>query len=146
MKIVIDGDACPSISLIENIAKKHDIPVLIYCDIHHYIFSTYSEVKVVDDGFNSVDMYVVNATEKNDIVVSQDYGVAAIALGKDAKVINPKGYIYTNENIDRLLEERHIAQVIRRGGGRLKGPRKRSKEDDDRLLNNLRKLIEQCRM
>ncbi|MGL4773185.1 MAG: YaiI/YqxD family protein [Clostridium sp.] len=143
MKIIIDGDACPSISLIENEAKKYDIPVLIYCDIHHFIFSTYSEVKVVDDGFNSVDMYVVNSTSKGDIVVSQDYGVAAIALGKGAKVINPKGYIYTNQNIDRLLEERHIAQTIRRGGGRLKGPKKRSKEDEDRLLRNLRKLIEE---
>lgn len=142
MKIVIDGDACPSISLIEEEAKKHEIPVLIYCDIHHFIHSDYSEVKVVDGGFNNVDMYVVNVTTKGDIVVSQDFGVAAIALGKGAMVINPKGYIYTNDNIDRLLEERHIAQVIRRGGGRLKGPKKRSNDDEVRLIKNLRRLIE----
>ena len=145
MKIVIDGDACPSISLIEIEAKNNDIPLLIYCDIHHFIQSSYAEVKVVDGGFNNVDMYVVNATSNGDIVVSQDFGVAAIALGKGAKVINPKGYIYTNDNIDRLLEERHIAQVIRRGGGRLKGPKKRNKEDEDRLVKNLKRLISECK-
>lgn len=145
MKIIIDGDACPSISLIELEAKENNIPMIIFCDIHHAIFSTYAEVKIVDGGFQNVDMYVVNNTSKGDIVVSQDYGVAAIALGKGAKVINPKGYIYTNENIDRLLEERHIAQTIRKGGGRLKGPRKRNREDDEKLIRNLRKLIEECK-
>ena len=141
MKIIIDGDACPSIPIIENIAEENNIPVLIYCDIHHYINSDYSEVKVVDSGFQSVDMYVVNNTVNGDIVVTQDYGVAAMCLPKEASVINPKGYIYTNNNIDRLLEERHISQKIRRAGGRTNNPKKRSKEDEERLINNLKKLI-----
>ena len=141
MKIIIDGDACPSIPIIENIAEENNIPVLIYCDIHHYINSEYSEVKVVDSGFQSVDMYVVNNTVNGDIVVTQDYGVAAMCLPKGASVINPKGYIYTNNNIDRLLEEIHISQKIRRAGGRTNNPKKRSKEDEERLISNLKKLI-----
>lgn len=143
MKIIIDGDACPSIPIIESIARDNGIEVLIYCDINHFIRSDYSTVKVVDSGFQSVDMYVVNNTREYDIVVTQDYGVAALCLPKKADVINPKGYIYSEKNIDRLLEERHISQKIRKAGGRTPNPKKRSKEDEERLINNLKKLI--CR-
>lgn len=141
MKIIIDGDACPSIPIIENIARKYNVEVLIFCDFNHYIHSNYSQVKVVDSGFQSVDMHVVNNTSENDIIISQDYGVAAMCLPKKAYVINPKGYIYSENNIDRLLEERHISQRIRRGGGKTPNPKKRSKEDDERLAANLEKII-----
>jgi uncharacterized protein YaiI (UPF0178 family) len=142
MKIIIDGDACPSISIIEKIAKEHKIEVLIFCDINHYINSEYSTVKIVDSGFQNVDMYVINNTEKDDIVITQDYGLAAMCLPKGAKVINPKGYIYTDKNIDRLLEERHLSQKIRRGGGRTPNPKKRSSDDEAKLVENLKKLID----
>lgn len=142
MKIIIDGDACPGISIIEKVAITRNIPVKLYCDIHHFIQSDYIDVKIVDSGFQSVDMYVMNEAKSGDIVVSQDYGVAAICLSKKACVINPKGYIYNEDNIQRLLEERHISQKIRRGGGKTSNPKKRTKEDDIRLENNLIKLIE----
>ena len=142
MKIIIDGDACPGISIIEKVAKNHEVPVKIYCDIHHFIQSDYSEVKIVDSGFQSVDMYVMNETKEGDIIVSQDYGVAAICLSKKAKVINPRCYRYNEENIDRLLEERHISQKIRQSGGRTSNPKKRTQEDNLRLEKNLIKLIE----
>lgn len=142
MRIIVDGDACPGISIIENIAKKYSLELIVFCDIHHYIMLDHGEVKVVDSGFQSVDMYVVNYTKKNDVVISQDYGVAAICLGKGAFVLNPKGYIYTEENIDRMLEERHLSQKIRRAGGRTSNPKKRTKDDDIRLEKNLIKVIE----
>ena len=141
MKIIIDGDACPGISIIEKIAKNHEIPVIIYCDINHFIQSDYSEVKIVDSGFQSVDMYVMNETKEGDIIVSQDYGVAAICLSKKSKVINPKGFIYDEKNIDRLLEERHMSQKIRRGGGKTFNAKKRTEEDNLRLEKNLIKLV-----
>lgn len=142
MRIIVDGDACPGISIIENIAKEYGLELIVFCDINHYIYLEYGEVKVVDSGFQSVDMYVVNICKERDIVITQDYGVAAIALGKGAYVINPKGYYYNQENIDRLLEERHISQKIRRAGGRTNNPKKRTKEDDIRLEKNIIKLIE----
>ena len=142
MKIIIDGDACPGISIISKIAKNYNLELIVYCDIHHYINLDYGVVKVVDSGFQSVDMYVVNECKSDDVVISQDYGVAAICLGKKAHLINPKGYYYTEENIDRMLEERHMSQKIRRAGGRTSNPKKRTKEDDLRLERNLIKLIE----
>lgn len=142
MKIIIDGDACPSISKIENLAKEYAIEVNIFVDIHHYIQSDYSKVIVVDSGFQSVDMYVVNNSKDGDIVITQDYGVAAMCLPRGSTVISPKGRIYSEENIDLLLEQRHVSQKIRKAGGRFKGPKKRSFEDEERLLNNLKAIIE----
>ena len=141
MKIIIDGDACPSISKIELIGKKYGIPVEIFCDINHYIVSDYAKVSVVDSGFQSVDMYVINNTKKDDIVVTQDFGVAALCLPKGAKVVNTNGQIYTNDNIDMLLEKRHISQKIRRAGGRMKGPKKRKSSDDKKFLENIEEII-----
>ena len=54
----------------------------------------------------------------------------------------PKGYIYNNENIGAMLEQRHLNQRIRRGGGRIQSSKKRTKEDDMRLYKNLIYLID----
>lgn len=137
MRIIIDGDACPGISIIEKVAKIYKVEIIIFCDINHFIQSDYSTVKIVDMGFQSVDMYVINETKENDIVISQDYGIAAICLGKNAEVINPKGYIYNKGNIDTLLDLRYISQKIRRSGGRSANQKKRTYEDDKRLEKNL---------
>ena len=141
MKIIIDGDACPSIPFIENKAKECKVDVVIFCDIDHFIQSEYSTVKVVDSGFQSVDMYIANEVKKGDIVITQDYGVAAMCLFKAKGILNPSGYIYTEENIDKLLQDRHRNQKIRKGGGRTLNPRKRTKEDEKRLIDNLEKII-----
>ena len=141
MKIIVDGDACPGISIIEKLAKEYNIELIVYCDIHHYISLNYGEVRVVDSGFQSVDMKVSNICRENDIVISQDYGVAAICLGKKAKVLSPKGYIYDDDNIESLLEQRHINQKIRRSGGRTQNSKKRTAEDDERLYKRLLYLI-----
>ena len=141
MKIIVDGDACPGISIIENLAKKYEVELIVYCDIHHFITLDYGEVRIVDSGFQSVDMKVSNECKNKDIVVSQDYGVAAICLGKRSSVISPKGYIYSNDNIGDLLEQRHISGKIRRAGGKTQNAKKRTREDDERLRKNLTYLV-----
>ncbi|HBC97177.1 MAG TPA: YaiI/YqxD family protein [Clostridium sp.] len=141
MKILVDADACPAKDIIEDVAKKNNVPVKMYCDLNHVLNSDYSTVEYVDSGFQSVDMSLINDTRKGDIVVSQDYGVAAMALGKGAYAISPKGYIYDDSNIDKLLFERHISSKVRRSGGRTCNPKKRTKKDDCRLEENLLKLI-----
>ena len=141
MKIIVDGDGCPGVPLIEKIDKEYRLELIIYCDIHHFITVNYGEVRVVDSGFQSVDMKVVNECNSGDIIISQDYGVAAICLGKKARVISPKGYIYTNKNIDSMLEQRHLSQKIRKGGGKTPNAKKRTIEDDNRLQKNLLYLI-----
>lgn len=140
-KILIDGDACPSIKLIEECAKKYDIKVTIITDTSHNIISEYSKVIVVDKSSQSADIKLVNVVNKGDIVISQDYGVAAIILAKNAYCISPMGLIFTNENIDSLLLNRHINQKLRASGKHVKGPSKRTKEDDKNLIDSLERII-----
>lgn len=74
--------------------------------------------------------------------MTQDYGVAAMALGKSAKALNQNGLVFSARNIDRLLMERHMGQKIRRGSGRTKGPGKRTREDGERFEKAFIRLSE----
>lgn len=77
MQIFVDADACPVIDIIEKIAREYHIPVILICDTNHVLFSDYSEVIVVGAGTDAVDYKLISICHKGDIVVSQDYGVAA---------------------------------------------------------------------
>lgn len=86
--IYVDADACPVVKQIENVAKSHNIPVTLFCDTNHVLQSDYSEVKIIGAGADAVDFALVNSCRAGDIVVTQDYGVAAMALARGACVIN----------------------------------------------------------
>ena len=88
MKIFVDADACPVVGIVEELAKKYTIPVTLLCDTNHVISSDYSEVIVVGAGADAVDYKLISMCHKGDMVVSQDYGVAAMALGKGAYAIH----------------------------------------------------------
>ncbi|WP_035288790.1 YaiI/YqxD family protein [Clostridium sp. KNHs214] len=142
MRILVDADACPGRDIIERAAKESQVEVIMFCDLNHVIKSSYSKVIYVDSGFQSVDMKLANEAQKGDIVVTQDFGVATMALSKRAYAIGPKGYIYNDDNIDKLLFERHISSKVRRAGGKTSNAKKRSAEDDKRFYENLKFLIE----
>ena len=144
MHIYVDADACPVIAIIENKAQKYNVAVTLLCDTNHVLTSAYSEVVVVGAGADAVDYKLINICQKGDIVVSQDYGVAAMALGKGAYAIHQSGKWYTNDNIDRMLMERHLNKKARRSSNKahLNGPKKRTKEDDERFAESFEKLIQ----
>ena len=131
MRVFVDADACPVVGIIEKVAREHNVPVTLLCDTNHVLSSDYSEVIVVGAG-------------AGDIVVSQDYGVAAMALGKGAYAIHQSGKWYTNENIDQMLMERHLNKKARRASRKnhLKGPRKRTSEDNERFRESFEKMIQ----
>lgn len=142
MRILVDADACPVIRLVEKIAKAYEIPVVLLCDTNHVLESDYSEIKVIGAGMDAVDFALVGMCSKGDIVVTQDYGVAAMILGKGAYGIHQSGKWYTNENIDQMLMERHINKKARRASGKhhLKGLAKRTEVDDLRFAESFEKL------
>jgi len=133
MKILVDADACPVKDIIVRIARKRDIPVTMVIDTAHELNDGYSTVVTVDKGPDSVDFKLMGLLSEGDVVVTQDYGLAAMALGKSARAINQNGLVYTNKNIGQLLTERHVSAQIRRAGGRTKGPAKRTKEADEKF-------------
>ena len=143
MKIFVDADACPVVRIVENIAKKYQLPVTLLCDTNHVLASDYSEVMIVAAGADAVDFKLISLCSQGDIVVTQDYGVAAMALGKKAYAIHQSGKWYTDENIDQMLMERHLAKKARRGSSKnhLKGPHKRTTEDDLRFAESFEKLL-----
>ncbi|HAX74084.1 MAG TPA: hypothetical protein DCY20_11215, partial [Firmicutes bacterium] len=96
---------------------------------------------VVSTGADSVDFKLVNLVKPNDIVITQDYGLAAMVLSKNAYVINQNGMIYSHHNIDELLHSRHMVKKIIKSGGRVKGPKKRTKELDDQFVKGFEQLI-----
>ena len=141
MQILVDADACPVKEIIVRLAREKKIPVTMIIDTSHQLADGYSRVITVDKGVDSVDFALMSLLTRNDAVVTQDYGLAAMALGKGARAINQNGLIYTNDNIDRLLMERHIGGKIRRSGGRTKGPKKRTKADNEKFEVAFKKLL-----
>lgn len=142
MRILVDADACPVKEIIVRLAKKRNVPVTMLIDTSHQLNDGYSKVITVDKQADSVDFALVGLLTREDIVVTQDFGLAAMVLGKGAQAVNQNGMVYTDANIDKLLMERHIGAKVRRGGGRSKGPAKRTKEDDERFEAVFSKMLD----
>lgn len=142
MKILVDADSCPVKDIIIKIAKSKDIPVVMVSDYAHEIRSHYATVIRVDKGRDSADLALINNTKENDIVVTQDYGVATLALSKKAKAIGNSGLIFNNDNIESLLMQRHISAQERKKNKRFSKIPKRTKEDDIKFENNLKFLLQ----
>lgn len=143
MKILVDADACPVVRQVEKIAKKYNISVILLCDTNHILSSDYSEIKVIGAGADAVDLALANLCSRGDVAVTQDYGVAALVLGKGGYAIHQSGKVFTNDNIDGLLMERHIHKKARMASSKnhLKGPKKRTKEDDLRFESAFESLL-----
>lgn len=142
-RVLVDADACPVVRIVERVAKAYGVPVTLLCDTNHVLVSADSEVKVIGAGADAVDFALINLCRSGDIVVTQDYGVAAMALGKGARAIHQSGRLYTQDDIDQMLMERHLARKARMGKGKhhLKGPKKRTKKDDEAFEAAFEELV-----
>lgn len=148
MTIFIDGDGCPVVDLTIKCAKSHNIPCTILCDYCHVFNKEYAKTITVSKGADAVDFAIVNMLSNGDIVITQDYGLAAMCLAKRAKVLSQNAMEYTNENIDSLLLSRHTTKTIRMGGksviraNKLKGNPKRTAQQDIDFFNKLNEILD----
>lgn len=142
MRIIVDADACPVKNIIDIEAKKRNIPVIMVSNINHNITSDYAEVIWVDDTAEAADFAIINMLQPEDLVVTQDYGLASLVLGKKAQAISPLGMVYDLNNIDSLLMQRHINAKARKAGIKTSNPKKRKGIDDEKFKNNFNKLID----
>lgn len=141
MRILIDADGCPVVDVTVSLARRYHVPCIILCDTSHVFHKEGAETITVSKGADSVDFALVNLLKKGDIVVTQDYGLAAMCLAREAIPISQDGMVYSAFNIDSLLLARHTARKIRTSGGRLKGPSKRRPEQNDAFAAALTPLI-----
>ena len=141
IEILVDADGCPVVDETITVAKRFSVPVTLITDTAHIMNREGAKTITVEKGSDSADFRLVNLVKRGDIVITQDYGLAAMALAKGAHILNQNGSRYTNDNIDGLLMSRHIGKKIRRAGGRTKGPSKRTREQDERFIEALERLL-----
>ncbi len=141
MKILVDADACPRsvLHICMELGRKHNIPVWTVASFDHRIESDHPIV--VGDDPQEADIKIMNLTETGDVVITGDWGLAAMVLGKGAISLSPTGKEFHQEKMEFLLEEREAKAKLRRGGGRTKGPKKRTSGEDERFASCLEKIL-----
>ena len=141
MRVLIDADGCPVVDIAITCARRRNVSVILVCDTAHEFQRDGAETIVVSQGADSADFRLVNLLERGDLVITQDYGLAAMCLAKCAIPISQDGMVYDSNNIESLLNARYIAKKIRMAGGRLKGSAKRTSAQDERFAKALHALL-----
>lgn len=141
MRVLIDADGCPVVRIAVKCAEKHGVPVTLVCDFAHLFDLPGVEVVTVSKGADSADFRLVSMLRPGDLVITQDYGLAAMALARRADVISQNGLIYTDDNIDSLLLARHTSRKLRSAGVRMKGPARRTREQDEAFLKTMERFM-----
>jgi uncharacterized protein YaiI (UPF0178 family) len=141
MKIMVDADACPKsvLQICMSIGHQYGVQVWTVASFNHSIDSDHPVI--VGNDPQEADIKIINMTEEGDIIVTQDWGLAAVVLGKGAKCLSPAGREFRPDKIQFLLEEREIKSKLRRSGVRTKGPKKRTVDDDRRFETCLERIL-----
>ncbi|MEY8560682.1 YaiI/YqxD family protein [Jeotgalicoccus halotolerans] len=144
MKVIIDADACPVKDIVIKETKDENIEVVLVSSLSHFSsreLDSHVRAIYVDAGPDAADYKIVQLAEAGDVIVTQDYGLASLLLPKGCKVLHHTGFEYNKMNMDHLLETRHMSSVIRRGGGRTKGPKALSQEDKNLFLKAFQEVL-----
>ena len=142
MKVLIDADACPVVPIAVALCRHYRIPCTLLCDTAHRIEQDGATTLTFDKGSDSVDFALANRVCSGDLVITQDYGLASMCLARGARVLHQDGWEYTEWNIDALLLQRHESRKFRSAGGRTKGPKKRTAEQDRSFSTALETILQ----
>ncbi len=142
MKIYVDADGCPVVDEAVEIAKNHKLEIIIVKNYSHEITDSYATVVSVDISRDSADFYIVNRIKKGDIIITQDYGLAAMCLSKEAIPISQNGLVFSTNNIDGMLNRRHLHQQLRKQNKYYGKAKKRNSESDREFERSLKRLVE----
>lgn len=144
MKIYVDADACPVKDIIISEATNANIPIILVTSFSHFSNADQPlgvETIYVDSGADAADYRIMKLAATGDIIVTQDYGLASLGLAKGCIVLHHKGFSYTNENIDDLLQTRYLSAMARKSGKRTKGPKPMTSEDKEKFRELFKKII-----
>lgn len=144
MKIFIDGDGSPVKNDVIELAEKFSIFVTVVTSVDHYTDKQYPpfvSFVYVDKGLDSADFKIVGLIQKGDILITQDYGLASLVLGKNVRILHQSGLEFTQENIGNMLEQRYYSAKIRKAGGRTKGPKAYTADDRQAFRKALSKIL-----
>jgi len=142
MKLLIDADGCPVTREAVSLCRRYALPCLLLCDTAHEFCLEGAQTLVFDKGADSVDYALLSRLAPGDIVITQDYGLASMCLAKQARVLHQDGWEYTTDNMDALLFQRHESRRYRASGGRTKGPKRRTAQQNAAFCAALKQLIQ----
>lgn len=145
MKIFIDGDGSPVKDATIEVALVYSLEVVIVTSIDHYSLKEYPKnvsFVYVDKGADAADYKIVQLIKSDDLLVTQDYGLASLVLPKGACVLHQLGYQYTAATIDGLLEQRYFSAKVRKSGGHTKGPKAFTAENREIFKEKLIEVLE----
>ncbi len=141
MKVIIDADACPITKIATKICSDNNIECILVCDDSHVITDDYAKVIVVEKSSDSADYKIVSLTKETDIVLTNDYGLSALALARKCVVMDFNGKLISEFLIDSMLAQRAFSAKLRKSKVRVKGPKKRSADLDEKFKINFTKLV-----
>jgi len=144
MKIYVDADACPVKDVVISEGRKANIAVILVTSFSHFSNAEQPlgvETIYVDSGADAADYRIMKLAEAGDIIITQDYGLASLGLAKGNIVLHHKGFRYTNENIDQLLQTRYFSAMARKSGKRTKGPKPFTAEDREQFRTLFKEVI-----
>ncbi|MCZ0701982.1 uncharacterized protein YaiI (UPF0178 family) [Natronobacillus azotifigens] len=144
MNIYVDADACPMNDIIIELGLANNLSIYLVKSYNHYSLQEYPtgvDTIYVDTGKEAADYRILSMANDGDLIVSQDYGLAALAIAKNCLVIHPKGFAYNKGNIDQLLASRYQSAQARKQGIRTKGPKALTESDKQKFTSLLTKII-----
>lgn len=136
-QLLIDADCCPVVNIAIEVALEYGVATTLFVDTAHYMEREHAVTITVPKGPDAVDFKIVNTLQKGDMVITNDYGLAALCIAKRAYVLTANGRELDGTNIDQLLNIRYEAAKFRKSGGRTKGPKKRTTENDEKFKRRL---------
>lgn len=143
-KIWIDADACPKAIKELTFKTSFRLKIPLFLVANSYLTIPHNDLIrliIVDKGTDVADQYIVDHVEKNELVITADIPLAAKVVEKGAVAINPRGEIYTEENIGEILSMRDFMKDLRDGGLVTGGPSAFSAKDTEQFANSINKLL-----
>ncbi|VAX12703.1 Protein YaiI [hydrothermal vent metagenome] len=144
MKIWVDADACPVVikDILFRAAQRTGIPLTLVAN-HLLRIPSSQHIKFlkVMPGFDVADNEIVQRLEAGDLVITSDIPLAAEVIEKGAMALNPRGELYSGENIRSLLNMRDFMDTLRSSGINTGGPAALSQSDRQAFANHLDKIL-----
>ena len=144
MKIIVDADACPKVikEILYRAAKREKISLLLVANQSLTTPpSPFIKSLTVGQGFDVADDKIVEISVAGDLIITADIPLADRVIQKDAVALNPRGLLYSKENIKQRLATRDLMQQLRDSGTISGGPAAINNRDKQAFANELDKLL-----
>ena len=143
IRIYVDADACPVKDEVYRVAKRYGLRVFVVSNGRIRVpDDPLVEMVVVSGRFDAADAWIAERVTENDVAVTSDIPLASLCLAKGARVLDPKGRVFTEESIGDALANRELMAFLRDSGTITGGPAPFEARDRSRFLQKLDDLVQ----